>query len=513
MRNKVTNKQQPPVKSRLSEKLSYACGDIYGGGSFMVFSLLFMNFLVLVEGLPVMATTVIIFIGKLWDAITDPIVGRISDKTRSRFGRRRIFFLIGIVPVFLSFMMLFYSFGLESVTAKIIYYTFAYVFFGTAFTIVMIPYNAILSDMTSDYNERTSFTTMRMIFSASASLIAAVVPSIIIKAIGGDQNGPEQKTGYLVMAIVLGVLFGIAWLLAFLGTREMEQLPPVEKMTLRSWLAVFKNKAYRNFLGIFLPFQIGVDLVLALFIFYIDIVVLQYKNYELVMGTLLVFTIIFMIIHGAVAEKKGKAFPLYYGIPVWILSMLAFIWINSAASFIVLCVLAALIAVGSSAGNLSTWAMLSDIYDIDEIRSAKRREGIYSGLTTFLRKFASGVAVLLLGFGLRALGFDQNQYAILKASSSSFNPADYAKSGVVSGIKWMFIVIPLVLLIVCLIFAIRNKINKRRFDAVVKGIDAFKKTGNMNVLSHQEQEDILLATGAEKDELWGGKSIKGAEID
>jgi oligogalacturonide transporter len=477
----------------------------------MVFSLLFMNFLVLVEGLPVVAATVIIFIGKLWDAVTDPIVGRISDKTRSRFGRRRIFFLIGIVPVFLSFMMLFYSFGLEGVTAKVIYYAFAYMFFGTAFTIVMIPYNAILSDMTSDYNERTSFTTMRMIFSGAAALISAVVPSIIIKAIGGAQNGPAQKSGYLVMAAILGIIFGIAWLLTFLGTREMEELPPVEKTTVKSWLSVFKNKAYRNFLGIFLPFQIAVDLVLALFIFYIDIVVLKYKSYELVVGTLLVCSVLMMVVHGALAKRKGKAFPLYIGMPVWILSMLAFIWITSSTPVVVLCILAALIAVGSSAGNLATWSMLSDTFDIDEIRTGKRREGIYSGLTTFLRKFASGVAVLLLGYGLQALGFDQNQYAILKASATDFDPTVYAQSNIVAGIRWMFVLIPLILLSICLFFAIRNKINKRRFDAVLKGITSFKETGTINALSPQEQDDVLVAAGAEKDALWGGTAMSNSE--
>lgn len=496
------------MKNSLKTKLCYASGDIYGGGAFMVFSLLFMNFLVLVEGLPVVATTIIIFIGKLWDAITDPIVGRISDRTRSRFGRRRIFFLIGIVPVFLSFITLFYSFGIQSVTAKIIYYTFSYMFFGTAFTIVMIPYNAILSDMTSDYNERTSFTTARMLFSGGASLFAAVVPSIIIKSIGGSVNGPAQKPGYLVMAAVLGAIFGISWLVAFLGTREREDLPEAEKTTLKSWLSVFSNKAYRNFLGIFLSFQIAVDLMLALFIFYVDIVVLQYKNYELVMGLLLVFSMVFMALMGALAKRKGKAFPVYVGIPIWMLSSLAFIWLDSSTPIYVLGILAVLIAVGSAAGNLTTWSMLTDIFDIDEIRTGKRREGIYSGLTTFLRKFASGLAVLLLGFGLQALGFDQNEYSILKASAKDFDPAVYARSNVVTGIKWLFVIIPLVLLSVCLIFAIRNKINKQRFDAVLKGIGEFKANGNIDALSEQEKADVLIAAGAGVEELWGAEGVK-----
>jgi len=491
------------MDNKLKMKLCYASGDIYGGGAFMIFSLLFMNFLVLVEGLPVVATTVIIFVGKLWDAVTDPIVGRISDKTRSRFGRRRVFFLLGIVPVYLSFIMLFYSFGIESVTAKIAYYTFSYMFFGTAFTIVMVPYNAILSDMTSDYNERTSFTMVRMLFSGGASLLSAVIPGVIIKKIGSEHNGPDQIPGYFAMGLIFGAIFAASWLVAFLGTREKENLPEPEKTTLKLWLSVFANRAYRNFLGIFLSFQIAVDLVLALFIFYIDIVVLQYQNYELIVGLLLVCSMLLMTVMSAIAKRKGKVFPLFIGIPVWMVSMFAFIWLDSSVPVFVLCVLAVLIAVGSSAGNLSTWSMLTDIFDIDEIRTGTRREGVYSGMTTFLRKFASGVAVLLMGFGLQAMGFDQNEYSILKASVQNFDPAIYAQSGVVSGIKWMFVIIPLALLAACLFFAIRNKINKRRFDAVLKGIDELKTHGSIDRLSEQEAADVEIAAGLEKDRLWG----------
>jgi len=489
--------------NNLKTKLCYASGDIYGGGAFMIFSLLFMNFLVLVEGLPVIATTVIIFIGKLWDAVTDPVVGRLSDKTRSRFGRRRIFFLLGIVPVYASFIMLFYSFGIQNITAKIIYYTFSYMFFGTAFTIVMVPYNAILSDMTSDYNERTSFTMTRMLFSGGASLLSAVIPgAIIIKRLGSEQNGPDQIPGYLAMGLIFGAVFAAGWLATFLGTKEKENLPKPEKTTAKLWLTVFENKAYRNFLGIFLSFQIAVDLVLALFIFYIDIVVLQYKNYELIVGLLLVCSMLLMTVMSAIAKRKGKAFPLYIGIPVWMISMFAFIWLDSSVPLFVLCALAVLIAVGSSAGNLATWSMLTDIFDIDEIRTGMRREGIYSGMTTFLRKFASGVAILLMGFGLKAMGFNQNEYSVLKASVENFDPAVYAQSGIVSGIKWMFVVIPLVLLAICLFFAINNKINKRRFDAVLKGIEEFKTRGNIDGLDEQETADVLIAAGTEKDKLW-----------
>lgn len=500
--------------NRIKAKLSYACGDIYGGGAFLVFSTLYMNFLVLVEGVPILAATGIILAGKIWDAVTDPLMGRLSDRTRSKFGRRRIYFLIGAVPVALSFLMMFFSFGIEDMSVKIIYHAIAYMSFGTAFTIVMVPYNAILSDMTSDYNERTSFTTVRMLMSGASSLVCAVVPGIIIKSIGGSVNGPAQKSGYLAMAAVLAAVFGACWIVTFLGTRERKDLPKPEKVSFKQWLSVFSNKPYRNFLGIFLSFQVAVDLVLAVFIFYIDLVVLKYKSYELIVGALLVFQMLFMIPQGSIAKKKGKAFPLYIGIPLWILTTLLFVFIDSATSVYVILFFAVLIAVGASAGNLATWSMLADIYDLDEMVSGTRREGIYSGMTTFLRKAASGVAIFLLGIGLSALGFDQNQYNLIKTSSAAFDPAEYAKTGVVSGIKWTFIAVPVVLLTVCLFFALKNKINKKRFDAVIKGLDSIRSDGTLSALTEDEIADIETATGVNREAilLAHGKSDAAAEV-
>lgn len=496
------------MENRLSTKLAYASGDIYGGGAFMVFSLLFMNYLVLVEGISVVAATVIIFIGRVWDAFFDPIMGRISDRTRSRFGRRRVFFLIGLLPVYLSFVMLFYGFGLQhdtDHTGIVVYYTFSYIFWGMSFSLVMVPYNALLSDMTNDYNERTSFTTLRMVFSGGASLICAVVPSIIIKALGGDTIGPDQRTGYLVMALVLGALFAVAWVLVFVGTYEREDVPPpAHRVTLHDWASVFTNRPYRNFLGIFLGFQITVDLTLALFIFYMDIVLLKYDAYELVVGLLLICTVLFTPLMNVLAQRRGKAFPLFVGIPLWIAASLVFSGVDSATPTYVLCLLAVVIAAGTASGNLATWSMLTDIYDIDELLTAQRREGVYSGVTTFLRKFASGVAVLLVGFGLQAIDFDQNEYSVLRAQRESLDPRAYADNLAVVGIKWMFIAIPVVLLSVCLAFALRNRVDQRRFDAVLAGIDELKTTGTLDGLSPQQLDDVLVVTGTTTDRLWGG---------
>lgn len=492
----------------MKKKLCYGAGDVYGGGAFMVFSLFYMNFLTLVEGIPIEAATMIILLGKIWDAVTDPVVGRMSDKTRSRFGRRRFYFLIGILPVMISFIMLFYSFGIQSMNAKIIYHVFAYMFFGTAFTIVMVPYNAVLSDITSDYNERTAYTTVRMMISGLSSLVCAVLPGILIKLAGGSVNGEAQRNGYLVMAVVLGIIFALAWLCVFLGTKEKEHVAECERITLQDWLGVFKNKTFLNFLGIFLTFNIAVDLVLAIFIFYVDLVILKYQYYEVMVGVLLVCQVIFSLVHSVLAQKKGKVFPIFIGLPLWMIVSLCFLAVNHSTPLWVLCALSALIAVGSSAGNLATWSMLTDIYDIDEIVTGQRREGLYSGVTTFVRKLASGFAVFFVGIGLNAMGFDKDKYNYIKSTVANFNPAEYANAQLVAGIRWMFVAIPFVLCLLCLVFAMFNKMNKKRFDSVLKGIEHLKKTGTLNGLQADTIADIEAATGTRKENLWqSGKGV------
>ncbi len=486
----------------LKKKLGYACGDIYGGGAFLIFSMLFMNFLVIVEGMSVVLATTIIFVGKLWDAITDPIVGNLSDKTRSRYGRRRIYFLIGIVPVLASFIMMWYSFGIQSEMGKFFYYMFAYMFFGTAFTIVMVPYNAILPDITSEYNERTSFTTARMAFSAGTAILAAVVPMMLIKGFGGETNGPAQKQGYLMMAVVFGLLFALCWLFTFLGTKEKKDLPAPEPFSIRQWFTVFRNRTYRIYLGVFIFVQVAIDLLLALFVFYIDIVVLRFASYELIMGVLLVFQLAFMFLHNAIAQKKGKVYPLYIGIPVWVAASVGFIFVTSVTPVWVICVLAVMVAMGAAAGNLATWSMLSDTCDVDELITGKRREGIYSGFTTFARKFSSGIAVLMLGFGLKFAGFDQNAYNLARSNISTFNPQEWATSSVGGTIKWMFVIIPVVFLGVAFLFALRYKLDGRRFSCVVNGVHRLKEGQCIKDFSEEECKDFELLTGEKADKLW-----------
>ena len=123
---------------------------------FAAISFYLLYFFVNVGGLKAELASAVFLIAKFWDAITDYLMGRISDKTKSKWGKRRVYMLFGAIPYGLAFLLLWLApFGENAQAGKMIYYTLAYMLFNTTWTVVYIPYNAITANMTDDYDERT----------------------------------------------------------------------------------------------------------------------------------------------------------------------------------------------------------------------------------------------------------------------------------------------------------------------------------------------------------------------
>jgi oligogalacturonide transporter len=130
----------------------------------MIVGLLFMFFLTEVVGLSPALAGLVFGIGKVWDAITDPLMGYISDRTKSRFGRRRIYFLVGIVPIAISFIIMWIPIHTNSQIGLFLYYSFAYIVFATVITMVMIPYSALAAELSADYKVRNRLSGARLFF-------------------------------------------------------------------------------------------------------------------------------------------------------------------------------------------------------------------------------------------------------------------------------------------------------------------------------------------------------------
>ncbi len=450
-------------------KIFYASGDIYGGGSFLIVGLLLLAFLTKVEGLSGTWAGIVIFIGKVWDAVTDPVMGSISDKTHSRFGRRRLYFLLGSVPVFLSWVMLWYSFGIADMTAKIVYYTLAYMFFSTSFTIVMVPYNAILADMTNDYNKRSAFTGMRLSFSAGSSILCGIIPGIITGAFAVEQ------TGYLVMAIIFGLVFGACWLVVFFGTWENTREHETNHFTVKDWLSVFKNRSFRHYALIFVFSQMAIDIAMAIAIFYVGVSLQKDYLYIPAVAALLVVQLVFIIIFSVVAQKTSKRVPGVIAAAVWIVASVLIFTFSPSTPDIAIVAVCALIGVGGAGCNMVSWSILPDISDVDEVMTGKRREGLYSGVSTFLRKFSGGIAVGSIGIMLDLFKYDEASVAagnILPITSM--------------GIKLIFCALPVLLLTLMLIVLKQYRMGKREFEVMHEVLDTVRKKGRKAKLTAEQ---------------------------
>lgn len=235
-------------------KIGYGMGDIYGGGSMVVISFYYLIFLTdVVRISPGLAGTVIL-ISKIYDSITDPFEGLLADRTRTSLGRRRPYLLAGIPLIFLSFVALFYPFSMDSEMARFTAVILSYLFFSTVVSIVMLNYNALHSEITLDYHERSSLSSVRILFSTLSSILAALVPLEIVKLF------PDIHTGYIVMGLVFGTIFALPFLATVAATRERAefQRPPEAFDWRKAFITPFKNRTFVYTLGMYLfAFEIG----------------------------------------------------------------------------------------------------------------------------------------------------------------------------------------------------------------------------------------------------------------
>jgi oligogalacturonide transporter len=475
-------------QNKIKSKLFYGFADIYGGGSFLVISILFLVFLTdVVKMNPALAGTIPL-VGKIWDAVTDPIMGNITDRTKSRFGSKRLYLMMGSFLAGITFIMLWLSFDTSEV-GLYIYYLFAYLAFSTAFTIVMVPYNALLPDMISDYTLRGSYTMYRMIFSAVAAIIAGLIPNMIVTGFGDS-----PQTGYLVMGIVFGLLFFISILLTFIGTWEVDKTiePMGIKDSFKQSFTVFKNRSFRLYLGIFLSGQGSADFITGCVIYFLVVVLRNRDAYMPVMAAVLISQLLAMFIYQLIIKKHSKRAPVLIGFPIRIVATIVFLFFaHEGAPIFPIVVLSFIAGLGTAASSVTSYAILTDLADIDYLITKIRRPGIYSGMGTFSRKIANGLAIWVIGILLSLFNYDAN-LAVQSALT-------------IDGVKFMFIGIPIILMLLTLYFTVKFPVNRKTYNIVTKDIER-RMDKSTELATDEEKEMIEKITGYKYDDLWDKKN-------
>jgi oligogalacturonide transporter len=470
-------------------RLAYGLADIYGGGAFVIIGTFFTVFLTKALGMPTALAGTIPLIGKVWDAITDPLMGNICDRTQSKFGAKRFYILIGSIVSAITFVLMWIGFQTDNVMGQYFFYMLMYMLFSTGFTIVMVPYNALLPDMVEDYNVRSRFSGTRMICSTFGAILAGLIPTLVIK----DNT---NAASYFTVAVLFGVIFFVVILITFLGTWE-KQKEPVKVGFVESFtqsLTVYKSRSYRLFIGIFLFGQAAADFVTGLAVYYIDDVLNAYGGgrFTYLMGVILISQFVGTIVFSVVMPKTSKKFPLLFGSPLRIVATIAMLFFSyEGANFTIILVLTFFIGLGMAGTSTSIYAILADMADVDELITSVNRPAVCSAMATFVRKIAQGLSSAVIGLLLAAVGYNE----VIAAEGGRQAAATQ------SGIAYIYIFAPVILLVIAVIFAVLFPMNKKQFD-VVKTEIARRKGEDTSKATAEEIAICEKVTGFKYDELW-----------
>src|SRR6056297_1685111 len=475
-------------KISLKTKLLFGAGDIFGGGAFNIINFFFALFLTDVIGLNMVYVSPVFLIGKIWDAVTDPFMGTITDGTKSKLGRRRPYFLAGIILIFISFFILWYPIDFDTQTGKFIYVLFAYLFFNTVVTMVMVPYQAMSAEISLDYNERTSVNSIRLAFSLGASLICAIVPMLIVNSFD------DIRTGYIMMATVFGLLFSLPWLGVFFSTKERQDFRP-QKRTINfkaMFIDPFKIKSFRYLLLMFLAAYLSMDIVSMIFAYYMKYYVLEPAALSLVLGVLLIVEILFIPFYAFIARKKSKTFAFIIGAIIWALGSILIFMVPPGAPLYLVTILAALIGSGVSAAAVIPHTLFGDVTDVGELAYSERREGSFSGIITFARKFASGIAVAFVTFLLGITGYLNPEILVVDGVEKSVERLQ--PESVLFTIRIIISFVPILLMALGIWAALKYPMNPENHRKLIDYLTAQRKGNKIKDSERAEIEKL-------KDEL------------
>jgi len=429
---------KPANQLSLRTKLLFSTGDLSTSIPLAILMFFQLYFLTDVAGLRPDYAAWAIGASRLWDAVNDPLFGLMSDRIRTRWGRRRVLLLFGSVPLGISFMLMWIvpPFGQLGLA---FYYALTFVLFDTAFTIVHVGYNSLTPEMTSDYDERSSLNGYRMVFSISGTLGAIILATIL---------------GWS-----LGIVSIIPPLIVFSITREKpaDELPPSLPF-MESLKQTLGNKPFRMVMGLYLLSWTTASILAAVLIYYANyyLRVPGQANYFVLVAQGSAILFIPLIVNISHRLDKRKAF--IFGSLSWMIVLMG-ISILPSNQLMLAYLLAALAGFGIATAYVVPWSMVPDVVEYDEIRSGQRREGSYYAFASFFQKLATAAALWGMGQALAITGY-------ITPPLSGYLPAQPQEA--INAIRIFIGPIPAILLLLAVLFAWKYPITRESHQATLQ---------------------------------------------
>ena len=352
----------------------------------------------------------VIALAVLWDAVTDPVMGAVSDHTRGRWGRRRAYIAVGGVATAVAFTWLFTPPELASTTARIAFLLGAYLLANTALTVLSVPHAALGGELTTDPVARTRVFGARFAFANLGMVAAILVPGLVTVGLQPGTGSAAARASRSALAI--GIIVVVTCIVTVIATRGRDRSSGQGALTmvqfLRSMAAVIANRPFRPLVAAFVVGSIGRALNASTALFYYEHR-LRLDESDVFLKVLLPFTLVIAIsIVGwsRLAAHVGRKPAATTGF--FLLGLLGAIFYplfppGSLVGPVVSAVVGGLL-VGAA---FLLDATVADVVDYDEVKSGEHREGLYFGFWRLGSKVARALGIALSGVLLDVVGFVQ----------------------------------------------------------------------------------------------------------
>lgn len=378
---------------------------------------------------------VLFFVARIWDAINDPMMGMIVDNTHTRFGKFRIWLVIGTLVNSVVFVLLFHSFHLSG-TSLYIYVSVMYILYGMTYTIMDVPYWSWLPNLTNDPHEREKVSVIPRFFASLAGFSVSTFGLYIINyfnRVAGEEN-LFAETGYTVFAVVIAIIFIVTIGITVFNVKEESTIgASSEKTSLKqAFHIIVKNDQLLAFIGLLLTFNLCTQIAKSFAVYYFKIVCGNEYLYS-IFGLSIIAEMVGLVCFPKIAGKisRENVYALACGLPIAgfvLLGIFGFIAPQSAPLVVLCC---ALLFFGSGLSLGVTTCCMADVIDYGEVKFGIRNESVTCSAQTFLMKAAMAAAGGLTGIGLQIVGYNAK--------------AEVQSAQTILGIRVLMIVVPIIL--------------------------------------------------------------------
>ncbi|MEW5872762.1 MAG: MFS transporter [Chloroflexota bacterium] len=392
-----------------------------------------------------------LLIGKIWDAVNDPLFGWFTDKTKSRFGKRRVFMIFGAIPLAIAIALLWFVPTQDRIWT-FVWIALTFILFDTLWTLTNVPYYALTSELTDDYDERSSLTTYRMVMAVPAYLVGAALTPAIVGLFA------MQRTGYAFIGIAYGVLAAVVLLISAAGFRERTGLTVSrpESSPFKSLLVALKNKPFIWLCGTYFVVSVSFAFIKILMAYYVEYQLLMKAEISLVMGLMLICVTLALPFWQWLSRwiDKGPAYAL--GMLVGALAVMLTFFLPHRSTPLIY-IVSVLAGFGFSAQWIFPWAMIADVGDYDRAETGQQRSGMYYGVWGLATKISEALALAAVGWVLTGFGYAPN---VEQTAHSLF------------GIRLFFGLVPAACILISLPLLLKYPITRKSHAEIRRKLDA-----------------------------------------